>query len=105
MRSGILVAVMASVTIFLRALPFWIFKNKTPEYITYLGKVLPSAIIGMLVVYCLRDTKVFTSPYGLPELVAGLIVAGLQVWKKNSLLSILCGTVVYMFFVSRVAVP
>lgn len=96
MRAVILVATMAIVTILLRFLPFWVFKGKTPRYISYLGEVLPSAIIGMLVVYCLKDVSVMSAPYGIPEAVAGLTVVGLQIWKRDSLISILSGTVIYM---------
>ena len=99
MRSGILVAIMAIVTILLRFLPFWVFKKNTPKYISYLGEVLPSAIIGMLVVYCLRNTDIIVAPHGLPELIAALIVVGLQIWKRNALASILSGTVAYMLMV------
>ena len=99
MRSGMLVAVMAVVTIVLRFLPFWVLKKKTPRYISYLGEVLPSAIIGMLVVYCLKDTDIIAPPHGLPEFIAGAIVVGLQVWKRNSLISILTGTAVYMLMI------
>ena len=99
MNAVILIAVMAAVTILLRFLPFWIFRNQTPPYITYLGKVLPSAIIGMLVIYCLKDVRLTSHPHGLPELIAAACVVGLQVWKRNSLLSILTGTVVYMILV------
>ena len=102
MKSGVLVAVMAAVTILLRFLPFWVFKGKTPVYITYLGKVLPPAIIGMLVIYCLRNTSILTVPHGLPELIAAVIVVGLQAWKRNALVSILSGTVAYMLMVQLV---
>ncbi len=102
MRSAILVAVMAGVTILLRFLPFWVFKKKTPAFISYLGRVLPPAIMGMLVVYCLKDTPVLEAPHGLPELIASLIVIGLQLWKHNSLLSILSGTCAYMLMVQTV---
>ena len=102
MRSGILVAVMAAVTILLRFLPFWVFKVKTPGYISYLGKVLPSAIVGMLVIYCLRSTSILQVPYGLPEVIASAAVIGLQIWKRNSLISILSGTVVYMLMIQIV---
>ena len=102
MKSGALIAVMSAVTILLRFLPFWVFKGKTPAYITYLGKVLPPAIIGMLVVYCLRNTSIQTLPYGLPELIASVIVIGLQIWKRNALVSILSGTVSYMLIVQLV---
>lgn len=102
MNTAILIAVMAFVTILLRFLPFLIFRKQTPPYITYLGKVLPSAIIGMLVIYCLKDVSLTSHPHGLPELFAAACVVGLQVWKRNSLLSILLGTIVYMILVQFV---
>ncbi|MCR5033167.1 MAG: AzlD domain-containing protein [Lachnospiraceae bacterium] len=102
MRSGILVAVMALVTMLIRFLPFWIFQKKTPAYISFLGEVLPSAILGMLVIYCLKDVRLFAAPYGIPEAIAALLVVLLQVWKRNSLLSILSGTVTYMLMVQLV---
>ena len=100
--SALLVAVMSAVTILLRAAPFLIFKKKTPAYVMYLGKVLPAAIIGMLVVYCLKDVKIVSTPFGAPELIAGLLVVGLQAWKRNILLSILTGTVGYMLLTQLV---
>lgn len=98
-HSAILVAVMSLVTILLRSLPFLVFRKKVPAYITYLGRVLPPAIIGMLVIYCLKDTVITSAPFGLPELIAGVMVVLLQVWKRNALLSILCGTVIYMLLI------
>lgn len=102
MRSFLLIAVMAIVTILLRFLPFLVFRKQVPPYITYLGKVLPAAIIGMLVVYCFKDTSLTAHPFGIPELIAAACVVGLQVWKRNSLVSILTGTVVYMLLVQLV---
>ena len=102
MNAAVLIAVMAIVTMLLRFLPFIIFTKNTPEYISYLGKVLPAALIGMLVIYCLKDVSVVAAPHGLPELIAALAVVGLQVLKRNSLLSILAGTVVYMLLVQLV---
>ena len=102
MNAAVLIAVMAIVTMLLRFLPFIIFTKNTPEYISYLGKVLPAALIGMLVIYCLKDVSVVDAPHGLPELIAALAVVGLQVWKRNSLLSIFAGTVVYMLLVQLV---
>jgi len=102
MKSGVLVAAMAAVTILLRFLPFWVFRGKTPAYIAYLGKVLPPAIIGMLVIYCLRNTNILTAPHGLPEMIAAAAVIGLQAWKRNALVSILSGTVVYMLMIQLV---
>lgn len=93
-----IIVVAALVTAALRFAPFLIFGSgkKTPAIITYLGKVLPFAIIGMLVVYCMKDVSFLAPPYGLPQLLGCLIVAALHVWKRNSLLSIGVGTVVYM---------
>ena len=101
-HSAVLVITMSVVTILLRFLPFAIFRKKTPAYISYLGKVLPPAIIGMLVIYCLKDVRINAAPFGAPELIAGILVAVLQVWKRKSLLSILAGTVVYMLLVQLV---
>lgn len=103
-HAAILVAVMAAVTMLLRFLPFLVFRKKTPPYIAYLGEVLPAAIIGMLVVYCLKDTVVTRPPFGAPELIAGLAVVGLQAWRRSSLLSILGGTAIYMVLVQTVFV-
>ena len=100
--SALLVAVISLVTILLRAAPFLVFKKKTPAYIMYLGQVLPPAIIGMLVIYCLKDTQLLSAPFGAPELIAGLLVVGLHAWKRNILLSILAGTAVYMLLTQLV---
>ena len=102
MTSAALVAVMAGVTVLLRFLPFLLFRKKTPAYIAYLGKVLPAAIIGMLVIYCLKDVTPTIRPHGLPEGIAAVCVIGLQAWKRNSLLSILGGTVIYMLLIQLV---
>lgn len=99
MRSAILIAVMSLVTVLIRFLPFLVFRKKTPKYISYLGKVLPPAIIGMLVIYCLKDITLFEHPFGIPELIAVICVAGVQTWKRNSLISILTGTTIYMLLV------
>ena len=96
--------IMIGVTMGLRFLPFLIFggPRQIPPYIDYLGKVLPYAIMGMLIVYCLRTTPVTTWPHGIPELIGIGLVTVLQVWKKNTLLSILTGTVCYMLLVQLV---
>lgn len=100
-RSVAVIAVAALVTTLLRFLPFWIFsgKRKTPELITYLARVLPYAIMGMLVIYCLKDT---TAPYGLPELLGCAVVVLLHVWKRSTLLSIAGGTACYMLLIAFV---
>ena len=68
MKAAILVAAMALVTVMLRFLPFLVFRGKAPDYIAYLGNVLPPAIIGMLVIYCLKDVSLRAAPFGIPEL-------------------------------------
>ena len=100
----LMVAVVALVTILLRFLPFWIFgeKRTTPPLITYLGRVLPFAIMGMLVVYCLRSMNFSSAGAFLPELLACGAVVAIHVWKRNTLLSILSGTVLYMVLVQLV---
>ena len=104
MHDILLIAVAVLVTMATRFLPFLIFgeKRKTPAVIEYLGTVLPCAIMGMLVVYCLKDVSFLSSPFGLPELISCVVVAALHVWKRNSLLSIGGGTVCYMLLVQLV---
>ena len=102
MNAAILIAAMSITTILLRFFLFLLFKKETPPYISYLGKVLPPAIIGMLVIYCLKDVTPTASPYGIPELIAAACVVILQVWKRNSLISILTGTLIYMILVQMV---
>ena len=104
MHDILLVVVAALVTMATRFLPFLIFgeKRKTPALVTYLGKVLPCAIMGMLVVYCMKDVTFLSSPHGLPEILSCVIVALLHIWKRNSLLSIGTGTVCYMLLVQLV---
>ena len=98
------IAVAALVTIALRFLPFLIFgeNRQTPPIITYLGQVLPYAIMGMLVVYCLKDVNLFSASFGIPEAIGCAVVAGLHIWKRNTLLSIGAGTVCYMLLVQLV---
>jgi len=105
-RSLILVAVVAAVTALLRLLPFAVFsgKRKTPAYVLYLGKVLPCAVMAMLVIYCYKGTSFSAYPYGLPQLIAGAATAALHLWKRNTLLSIAGGTVIYMLLVQLVFV-
>ena len=92
------IAVCVLVTAGLRFFPFLIFgeNRKTPPVIAYLGQVLPFAIMGMLVVYCLKDVSFICAPFGIPEAIGYAVVAGLHVWKRTTLLSIGAGTVVYM---------
>ena len=87
MSAVILIAAMAVTTMALRFLPFLIFGKKTPGYISYLGEVLPQAIIALLVVYCLKDVSILTTPYGIPELLAGISVVVMQIWKEMPFLA------------------
>lgn len=98
-HAALLIAIMAIVTMVLRFLPFVAFRNEIPPYISYLGEVLPPAIIGMLVIYCLKDVHLSVSPFGLPELLAGLAVVLAQWRSRKSLVSILTGTIVYMILI------
>ena len=100
----LMVAVTAAVTVALRFLPFLIFGGgrKTPAYISYLGKVLPYAIMGMLVVFCLKNVSILSAPYGVPELISCAIVVLLHLWRRNTLISIIGGTVCYMLLVQLV---
>ena len=98
-----MVAVIALVTAALRFLPFLLLRGKqTPPFVAYLGKVLPFAIMGMLVVYCLRHISFAAMPFGIPDLLACAVVVAVHVWKRNTLLSILSGTVLYMILVQLV---
>ena len=103
MRAVLMIGVMSFVTVLLRVLPFVIFSgNKTPAYISFLGKYLPYSIMGMLVVYCLKGVTPFSSPYGIPELLSVALVAALHVWKRNTLISIVAGTACYMLMIQFV---
>lgn len=104
LHSVLIVVVATLVTMATRFLPFLIFRDskKTPDIIVYLGKVLPCAIMGMLVVYCLKDISFLRAPYGIPELIGCIVVAVLHLWKRNTLLSIGVGTVFYMLLVQLV---
>ena len=104
MHSVWIIVVATLVTMATRFLPFLIFGSgrKTPEIVTYLGKVLPCAIMGMLVVYCFKDVSFLAYPYGIPELIGCAAVAGLHIWKRNTLLSIGAGTVFYMVLVQLI---
>ncbi|MSS62368.1 branched-chain amino acid transporter permease [Velocimicrobium porci] len=99
-----IIALCAVVTFGTRVLPFLCFggKRKVPEAVTYLGKVLPPAIIITLIVYCIRTVDFTVAPRGIPEFVAIGIVAVLHVWKRNNLLSIGVGTACYMILVQAI---
>ena len=103
-ESLLIILIIAAITFALRAVPFILFcrTGETPKVITYLGNTLPPAVMGMLIIYCLRNTSVLNAPFGIPELIAVVTVATLHLWRKNNLLSILGGTVLYMVMVQFV---
>ncbi len=103
-QSLVIVAVIALGTLLTRALPFILFpdKKETPKTILYLGKVLPYSIMGLLIIYCLKNVSLLNSPHGIPEAIAVLCVVLLHLWKSNTLLSIGAGTIVYMVLVQLV---
>ena len=100
----ITIGVIVLGTAMTRYLPFLIFPagKPTPKYIQYLGKVLPSAIFGLLIIYCLRNVSIFSRAHGLPETIAIGVVVGLHLWKRQMLLSIAGGTICYMLLVQLV---
>ncbi len=100
----ITIAMVVLATMLTRFLPFIVFPSgkPTPKYIQYLGKVLPAAVFGLLVIYCLKNVDVMTGSHGLPELISIAVVIGLHLWKRNMLISIAGGTVCYMLLVQLV---
>lgn len=104
MHSILIIALAAIVTIVIRFLPFVIFRdeNKTPKVLEYLSLVLPGAIMGMLVIYCFKDVEPLTYPHAIPEIIATAIVVLLYLWKRNVLVSIASGTILYMALVQTV---
>ena len=98
------VGVVVLGTMLTRFLPFLIFPagKPAPRYITYLGRVLPPAAFGLLVIYCLKNVSLLTGSHGLPELIAIAVVIGLHVWRRQMLLSIAGGTICYMLLVQFV---
>ncbi len=100
----ITVAMIVLATILTRFLPFLVFPEgkPTPKYIRYLGKVLPSAVFGLLIIYSLRNVNVFSGSHGIPELISIALVVALHLWKRQMLLSIAGGTLCYMILVQMV---
>ena len=98
------IAVVVLGTVLTRFVPFLLFPagKPVPRYIRYLGRVLPAAVFGMLVVYCLKNVSLLTGSHGLPEAIAIAVVVGLHLWKRQMLLSIAGGTVCYMLLVQLV---
>lgn len=100
----ITVAIISGVTILLRSFAFFAFPEgrEVPKVIKRLGDTLPYGIMAFLIVYCLKDIKPILYPYGIPEFISVVLVVLLQIWKKNSLLSVLVGTICYMILVQAV---
>ncbi|MCH5313331.1 MAG: AzlD domain-containing protein [Helicobacter sp.] len=99
LHSIALVALIGLNTLLSRCLPFLIFAKSTPAYIIFLGKVLPSAIIAMLIVYCLKDMDLSQSPYGLNEIISVCVVTFVHLCLKIPAVSIICGTICYVMLV------
>lgn len=103
-QSVIIIAIVSLTTIFTRFAMFMLFpESKTPpKFIRYLGDVLPFAITGMLVVYSLKDVSLFSGNHGIPEAIAVLVMVLFYRWRKNSLLAIFVGTILYMVLVQTI---
>ena len=103
-HTAALILTMAAVTAALRFLPFFLLggRRRTPAFVSYLGRVLPYAIMGMLVVYCLKGVTPLSGNHAVPELVAVLVTVFLHKWKHNTFLSIFLGTVCYMVFIQMI---
>ena len=95
-HAGYVVIISGAVTAFLRFIPFVVFRNKRPEFILYLGRVLPYSVMAMLVIYCLKGVNIFSGSHGLPELISCVSVVLIHVFFRNTLLSMITGTVLYM---------
>ena len=100
----IVILVMGLAVLATRIVPVLIFGRgeKVPEFILYLGRVVPYTAMGLLIVYCLRDVPVFDAPHGLPELIALAVVAVSYIWKRNTIFSVVIGTALFMFRVQSV---
>lgn len=102
---GITIAACTAATMLTRFLPFLIFSSKDqqpPEVVRYLGRVLPAAIFGMLIIYCLKGVSVFTGSHGIPEAIAIDVTIALHKWKHETLVSIAGGTLCYVLLVQLV---
>ena len=102
-RTLLIMAICTFSVFITRALPFIIFsKGKVPKLVKYIGDVLPPAVIALLVVYCYKAVNVTVKPFGAPEFIAGIVTAGLHMWKRNNFLSIGVGTILYMVLIQVV---
>lgn len=100
----ITIAMVVLATVLTRFLPFLLFPagKPTPKYVQYLGRVLPSAVFGLLVIYCLKNVQILGGSHGIPELISIAVVTGLHLWRRQMLLSIAAGTICYMLLVQLV---
>ena len=100
----IVILVMGLATLATRIAPVLIFGRgeKVPEFILYLGRVVPYTAMGLLIVYCLRDIPVLEAPHALPEIIALAVVSVTYLWKHNAIMSVVIGTALYMFLVQSV---
>ena len=103
-HAAVIILIMGAVTLATRILPVLIFGRgkEVPDYILYLGKVVPYTAMGLLIVYCLKDIKVTEAPHALPELIAMAVVSITYIWKRNAILSVIVGTALYMLLVQHV---
>ena len=103
-QQTITIAIVVLGTMLTRSLPFLLFPagKPTPKYVRYLGKVLPPAVFGMLVIYCLKNVSIFSGSHAIPEMLSIALVVALHLWKRQMLLSIAGGTVCYMLLVQLV---
>ena len=94
----LIIIVMGAMTLATRIVPVLIFGRgeKVPDFILYLGKVVPYTAMGLLIVYCLKDVQLLEAPHALPEIIALAIVSGSYLWKRNSIFSVVLGTAIYM---------
>lgn len=100
----LVILVMGAATLLTRLLPVLIFGRgeKVPDFVMYLGRVVPYTAMGLLIVYCLRDVSFLSGSRGLPETVALGVVAASYLWKRNTIVSVVSGTLVYMLLVQRI---
>lgn len=100
----IMIAAAVFATVITRSLPFLVFseKRRLPKFVEYIGKVLPGAVFGLLVIYCFKSVDVTASPFGIPELVASAVVVAVHLLRRSMLVSVLSGTAAYMIMVQLV---
>ncbi|MCI8631452.1 MAG: branched-chain amino acid transporter AzlD [Firmicutes bacterium] len=102
LHSLLLIAVIASVTAAIRFMPFAVFRKEAPSIVIYLGKVLPYAIMGMLLVYCFKNVSLFTGAHGIPEFIAVAFAILMHKWKHSTIISLVGSTAIYMTLVQLV---